>query len=272
MNSNQLSSQAETDLLHREEEDNEITPETGTSKRPKKAKIETIKRKWTKGDLASGTTSQKNEQKIPVLTLSVDSEPLDFFDLFLSSSIIELLVKFTVMYATTKGSRLELGNDKMYTYIYCAILFVSGYVPVPRRRLFWESQDDVRNILVAKSMRRNRFEEIFRFLHAADNSNLAINDKMAKIRPLLDQMNRSFIKYAPISSFLSIDESMIPYFGRNGCKQYIRGKPIRFGYKAWCLALPSGYCMSFDIYQGRKIQDDNLEKVGLGASVVFEFL
>ncbi|KAF2888262.1 hypothetical protein ILUMI_17911, partial [Ignelater luminosus] len=46
--------------------------------------------------------------------------------------------------------------------------------------------------------------------------------------------------YTPVSEDMSIDESMIPYFGRNGCKQFIRGKPIRFGYKAWVLAQPSG--------------------------------
>ena len=29
----------------------------------------------------------------------------------------------------------------------------------------------------------------------------------------------------------SIDEIMVPYYGRHSSKQYIRGKPIRFGYK-----------------------------------------
>ena len=30
----------------------------------------------------------------------------------------------------------------------------------------------------------------------------------------------------PNETYFSIDESMVPYFGRHGCKQYIRGKPI----------------------------------------------
>lgn len=43
---------------------------------------------------------------------------------------------------------------------------------------------------------------------------------------------------------------MIEYFGKHGCKQLIRGKPIRFGCKAWCLITDSGYLVTFDVYQG----------------------
>ena len=38
-----------------------------------------------------------------------------------------------------------------------------------------------------------------------------------------------------------IDELMIPYFGRNRAKQFVSGKPIRFGHKIWALTTPSGY-------------------------------
>ncbi|KAG5867174.1 hypothetical protein JTB14_029929 [Gonioctena quinquepunctata] len=46
------------------------------------------------------------------------------------------------------------------------------------------------------------------------------------------------------------DESMIEYFGKHGCEQYIRGKFIRFGYKVLCLNSKSGYLSNFEIYQG----------------------
>ncbi|KAF2897891.1 hypothetical protein ILUMI_08283 [Ignelater luminosus] len=92
---------------------------------------------------------------------------------------------------------------------------------------------------------------------------------MAKLRPLIEKVNELFVRYTPVSEDMSIDESMIPYFGRNGCKQFIRGKPIRFGYKAWVLAQPSGYCVNFDIYQGRTANRDN--SIGLGESVVMKF-
>lgn len=188
---------------------------------------------------------------------------------FLNPEILELLVKHSVLYAGRKNCRLEIGNDEMFVFI--AVLYVSGYVPVPRRRMFWEARDDTRNVLVYNSIRRNRFEEIFKLLHAADNNNLAQNDKMAKLRPLIEIMNQNFVKYTPFSACMSIDESMIPYFGRNGCKQFIREIPIHFGYKAGVLATSSGYCVNFDVYQWRKIQPTN-ENLGLWESVVINFV
>ncbi|KAK9679078.1 Transposase IS4 [Popillia japonica] len=43
---------------------------------------------------------------------------------------------------------------------------------------------------------------------------------------------------------------MVRYYGRHGCKQFIRGKPVRFRYKVWSLNTPDGYLVNFEIYQG----------------------
>ncbi|KRX20026.1 PiggyBac transposable element-derived protein 3 [Trichinella nelsoni] len=39
---------------------------------------------------------------------------------------------------------------------------------------------------------------------------------------------------------LYIDEGMVPYFGHHSCKMFIRGKPIRFGYKIWTMSSANG--------------------------------
>lgn len=268
LNSKQLQAQAETNM-EEEISDNEDTEDSNEVAEPEeRQKKSQKKRHWVEGDLNGSKTKQTNNEYLPVLTMSEESEPLEFLELFLNLEVLELLVKNSVLYAGSKNCRLEIGNDEMLVFI--AVLYVSGYVPVPRRRMFWEGRDDTRNILVYNSIRRNRFEEIFRFIHAADNNNLVENDKMAKLRPLIEKLNQTILKYIPISSCMSIDESMIPYFGRNGCKQFIRGKPIRFGYKAWVLATPSGYCVQFDIYQGRNKAEQN-KKIGLGDFVVTNF-
>ncbi|KAK9703448.1 Transposase IS4 [Popillia japonica] len=41
------------------------------------------------------------------------------------------------------------------------------------------------------------------------------------------------LELAPHEQDHSVDEAMVPYYGRHGCKQYIHGKPIRYGYKLW---------------------------------------
>ena len=43
---------------------------------------------------------------------------------------------------------------------------------------------------------------------------------------------------------------MVPYFGSRCAKMFIRGKPIRFVYKIWCLCKSDGYSYPMQIYQG----------------------
>ena len=45
---------------------------------------------------------------------------------------------------------------------------------------------------------------------------------------------------------------MIPYFVKHNAKQFIMGKPIRFGYKIWVLTTPLGYDLQFEAYQGAR--------------------
>jgi hypothetical protein len=107
-------------------------------------------------------------------------------------------------------------------------------------------------------------------LHVADNENLAQNDRMAKVRPLFDILNLRFAEHFSRSqTHLAIDESMVPYYGRHSAKQFIRGKPIRFGFKVWSLNTPMGYCIQLDPYQGSGVIDSQL---GLGGSVVAKLI
>ena len=100
----------------------------------------------------------------------------------------------------------------------------------------------------------------------AGNSNLDKEDKFAKVRPLLDKLNEQCLaKYLPEQS-VKIDESMVPYFGRHGCKQCMRNKPIICGHKFWLAATQLGYTIQFYPYAGK---DENYDSnLGLGGSAV----
>ena len=67
---------------------------------------------------------------------------------------------------------------------------------------------------------------------------------------------------------------MIEYFGRHGCKQAIRNKPIRFGYKVWSQNTPNGYLIDFDVYQGKTYQgEEEIEqKLGKAPATVMHLL
>ena len=63
----------------------------------------------------------------------------------------------------------------------------------------------------------------------------------------------------------------VPYFGGHGAKQYMKGKPTKFGYKIWTAATRLGYVIQFQPYQGAGTmqQDKNL---GMSGSVVKELV
>ncbi|XP_060867582.1 piggyBac transposable element-derived protein 3-like [Metopolophium dirhodum] len=129
---------------------------------------------------------------------------------------------------------------------------------------------DTNNGLVSNAMRRNRFDDIFHNLHFSNNNNLDNSDKYAKIRPLITMINTRFLMHAPHEEFHSIDESMVPYYGKHGCKQFVRGKPIRFGFKVWVGTLRLGYALWISPYQGKNT-GFNQTDVGLGGSVILAY-
>ena len=68
---------------------------------------------------------------------------------------------------------------------FVGIILLSGYCSASRRRMYWSKELDMRNELIVRSMRRNSFGKIMRYIHAADNDNLRMDGRFAKIRPLL---------------------------------------------------------------------------------------
>ena len=48
-------------------------------------------------------------------------------------------------------------------------------------------------------------------------------------------------QYDGLHDLVSNDESMMPYCVSHSCKMFIKGKPIRYGYKLWCLCESDGY-------------------------------
>jgi DNA excision repair protein ERCC-6 len=192
------------------------------------------------------------------------------FQLFFDDEIIEMLVHYSNTYARQRNQ--ELNTDKQEMKAFVGVLLLSGYVGYPRRRLYWEKSEDTRHSLVAKTISRDRFEKLMQFVHLSDNTELDVTDRYAKVRPLFSALNQRFLSMAPHERFHSIDEAMIPYFGRHPCKQFMRLKPsARFGYKVFSDCLPDGYCVQMNLYAGKSGNANNNSQLGLGAGVVLGF-
>ncbi|XP_039284212.1 piggyBac transposable element-derived protein 3-like [Nilaparvata lugens] len=181
-----------------------------------------------------------------------DFSACELFELFFDDDVYDMLVRETARYAIFKNQQNpNITKENIKCFI--GILIFSGYHTLPGKRYYWDSQTDMNQPFIVNSMRRNKFDQIMSLIHCADNNNIDTGDKLYKLRPLISMLQSRFQEHFIPVQYLSYDESMIEYYGRHGCKQFIRAKPIRFGYKVWCVNAPLGYLMNFEIYQGKSL-------------------
>ncbi|KAI4455234.1 transposase is4 [Holotrichia oblita] len=216
---------------------------------------------WTDGDLV------EQEKHFPVGDYSAfvlcELSACDLFELFFDDSVFDLLLEETRRYALFLNSPdPKVTKEELKCFI--GILILSGYNELPGKKCYWDSGNDMKNAAVVNAMRRDRFIQIMRFIHCADNNKIDKKDKLWKLRPLLDKIQINFVKHFVPQRHIDYDESMIKYYGRHGCKQFIRGKPIRFGYKVWSMNTKEGYLVNFEVYQGKCIVDNSAHDTKFG--------
>ena len=100
---------------------------------------------------------------------------------------------------------------------------------------------------ISSTMTRQRWEDIKSNLHLVDNSTINENDKIGKIRILVDHLRQEFQKI-PMLEFLSVDEQIVPFKGASSMKQYVPKKPHKWGYKIFILADSTGVVYDFFPY------------------------
>ena len=273
---NQLRAGAEIQYQTRHDEtasDDENDEERRTPPAPKMTKQD-----YPTASKFSWTPKQTSSSFIPLFPEANycryrDFGPLELFELFFDEPLYDLIVEQSNVYCQFKNLTAP-PVTKEEIKVFFAILVVSGYNPHPSKADFWTNGDDLRNTAVYMAMRRNRFDHIMRILHFKDNTQLNVDDKYTKLRPLISYLQKKFMLHYVPTRNIAHDEAMVEYFGKHSCKQAIRNKPIRFGYKVWCQNNPSGYLIAFDPYQGKTYEGcDEEEKIfGRCSSTVLHLL
>lgn len=158
----------------------------------------------------------------------------DYYKLFQPNEYAEMVVEQSKLYGGQKDMLRQASMVDMDTYRCTeAVLLLSGYQTVPRRKMLWERSPDCFNKLVSDSIRRTQMDAVLSCLHFRDNAH-ADGDSYYKVRPIFDIMNKTSSKYSRYCNCqgkYSVDEIMVPYYGRHLSRQFIVGKPIRCGYK-----------------------------------------
>jgi hypothetical protein len=151
---------------------------------------------------------------------------------------------------------------------------------LPELKNYWCTDPALGVRVVSDVMTTKRFKKILEALHCNDNYTNPPrgdpnHDKIHKVRPIIDKLNKTCNDNYQPSAICAVDESMIPFKGRSTLKQYMPMKPVKRGYKVWVLAdSMTGYVINFEMYVGksRPGENDSVFANTLGERVVLSLV
>ncbi|CAK9821241.1 PiggyBac transposable element-derived protein 4 [Anthophora retusa] len=183
----------------------------------------------------------------------------EFYLLFVTEEMFEDIAEQTNIYAmqvlTQKRScRLDkwIPTNKSEIKKLFGLLIWMGLVKLPEINLYWSKDPIFAQNFPPSVMPRNRFEILLRMLHFVNNENANPEDRLTKMRPIIDKLKENFAKYYDPPEMICIDESIIPFRGRVVFKQYMKQKKHRYGVKLFKLCFKPGYTYNFQIYCGQQ--------------------
>lgn len=200
----------------------------------------------------------------PQLNRTANYTPLELFQLFFSTTVIDTLVKHT----NANGKRKQQAQQKLWhtvtredMYSFLSLVLYMGMVPLKAMTDFWKGSKLYRLPFPSSVMPSNRFLAISRSLHINDPAVETANDlkkgtpgydKLCRIKPLYEQILAACYTFFHPYQHISVDERMVATKARIGLKRYIRNKPTKWGIKLFVLADSScGYTLNFFVDAGK---------------------
>ena len=142
-----------------------------------------------------------------------------------------MIIEQSNLYANQNGRNITDTKEELKTFL--GKNFVMAIDKLPTIAEYWRVDNLISNDGIQNTMIQNRFCEILRILHFADNRKYDKTEKALKMRPVIDHLNSKFSKVLSNDSDQSINEHKVKFKGRSGRKQYIKSKPRKWGFKFW---------------------------------------
>ena len=208
--------------------------------------------------------------------------PIDCFFLFLTSEFYDELLTQSNLYAEQQRAAkndnspwIPISKEELVAFI--GVNIAMGVVSLPNINEYWSSNPIISHPWFRAVFSRDRFFQILRYIHVADNSKALSRtdpnyDKLWKVRYMLNSLSQRCLELYDPHPQLSVDESMIGTKCRLSFIQYLPKKPVKWGIKVWiCSDAVNGYIYTFSIYCGAN-STDHAHPKGLAYDVVFKLL
>ena len=208
--------------------------------------------------------------------------PLDFFKLFFTEDLAQMICDNSNKYAEKHKDRSPFNYSRYpgmipsLLYHLVGLFIYFGLEKLPSYADYWTTSGDTftlygRSFAGRGMISRNRFYSLWSFLHVSDPDTKDLTDRLCKVCPIIEHLNRVSERYFQPGREISIDEWMVTSKGRFPMRQYIKNKPAKWGFKLWCLCdSKTGYTYRFALYRGK--QGEIRSDKGLAYDVVTELV
>ncbi|XP_015436675.1 PREDICTED: piggyBac transposable element-derived protein 4-like [Dufourea novaeangliae] len=199
--------------------------------------------------------------------LGINATTLCVFKEVLCDDFFEIIVRETNRYAAQmkmvevtkmKEEWCPLTNDEVRAYF--ALCIIMSQIKKSKIDMYSSKRKILETPIFSQVMPRKRFLAITHYLHFVDNETVSTEDRIRKVRSVVDFLNARFRQLYTPEENIVIDESLMKLKGRLNYVQFIASKRARFGFKIYKLCESNSvYCYGFKIYTGQdKIQGSNV--------------
>ncbi|XP_034712874.1 piggyBac transposable element-derived protein 4 [Etheostoma cragini] len=187
---------------------------------------------------------------------------LQLFQLFMSKEILKGLLNNSNKFGEADHPQTfeKITMPDMMSYL--AMVIYMGLITTPTLNDYWRRSELYTFSFPSSVMSGRRFKAVSRALHISDPDDDDANDlkrgtagydRLCKIKPMYDDIKKACMANYHPRQCVAIDERMVASKARNGLRQYMKNKPVKWGYKLFVLAdSTSGYTWDFFVYEGKR--------------------
>ena len=164
------------------------------------------------------------------------------------NELVKIICDQSNLYAAQNGREVATTPEEIRAFL--GINYIMSISKLPNLKCYWSVGSYLSNDGVRNTMTRNRFVNI-----------------LQKVRNVINHLNEAFQNAMSDAKRQSLDEHITKFKGRMSCKQYMKNKPITWGFKWWCRCCSkTGFLHEFDLYLDKKEKAE----LGLGETVVLD--
>ncbi|XP_040890251.1 piggyBac transposable element-derived protein 4 [Toxotes jaculatrix] len=207
---------------------------------------------------------------------------LQLFQLFFSNSILQTIVNNTNEHGRANYDKpstpwADITLQDMFSYL--SVVIYMGFVKCSSLTDYWRGSRLYSLPYPQRVITGKKFLTICHALHLSSTADDAANDArrgtaafdhLGKIKPLYNDIRDACRRNYHPGQEISIDERMVASKARVSFKQYMKSKPVRWGFKLFVLAdSHNGYTWDFFVYEGKS---EGISGKGLGYDCVMRLM